>query len=139
MTPYSVRTIPLQRAFTSFPSGSAGAALFLLRISVGLAAVAEAVASVVALPAPLRFAFAIPAALAGLAVLPGFMVPVVAGLLAVEGAVILVFARADALVFLASRVALAEFVVMATVLAALGPGAASVDARLFGRREVEID
>ena len=37
-----------------------------------------------------------------------------------------------------SRMALFEFVVMAAALAILGPGAASIDARLFGRREVAI-
>jgi hypothetical protein len=139
MTPYSVRTVPLQRAFTSFPSGPAGAALFLLRIAVGLAAVAECVVSVASQPAPLRYVLAIPAALAGLALLPGFMVPIVAALLAVEGAAILIFTPAGTLSMLGSSMALGEFVVMATVLAVLGPGAASVDARLFGRREVEID
>jgi hypothetical protein len=35
--------------------------------------------------------------------------------------------------------ALFEFAVMAAVVSVLGPGAISIDARLFGRREVQID
>jgi hypothetical protein len=37
-----------------------------------------------------------------------------------------------------SRMALFEFVVMAAVVSVLGPGAMSVDSRLFGRREIPI-
>ena len=37
-----------------------------------------------------------------------------------------------------SRMAAFEFVVMSAVLVILGPGAISLDARLFGRREVAI-
>ena len=139
MTPHFARNAPLQRAFTSFPSGSAGAALFLLRVAVGTAAIAEAVLSIAAFPSPLRIALAIPTALAGLALLPGLAVPFASMLLAAEGMGILLFSQAGALVLLGSRMALLEFIVMAATLAMLGPGAASIDARLFGRREVEID
>jgi uncharacterized membrane protein YphA (DoxX/SURF4 family) len=138
MTPFPPRGSPLQRTFTNFPSGPVGAALFFLRVVVGASAIAEAALSVAANHSPIRCAAAIPAALAGLALLPGWLVPLASALLAVEGAAILIFTHAGVLTLLESYMALFEFIVMATTLAVLGPGAASVDARRFGRREVEI-
>lgn len=115
-----------------------GAALFFLRMVVGTSAIAEAALSVAANHSATRCAAAIPAALAGLALLPGLLVPLASALLVAEGAVILIFTHAGLLTLLESRMALFEFIVMATTLAVLGPGAVSVDARRFGRREVEI-
>jgi uncharacterized membrane protein YphA (DoxX/SURF4 family) len=138
MTPPSARSSPLQRTFTNFPSGPVGAALFFLRVVVGTSAIAEAVLSVAANHSAIRCAAAILAALAGLALLPGFLVPLASALLAAQGAAILIFAHTGSLSLLDSCMALFEFIVMATTLAVLGPGALSVDARRFGRREVEI-
>ena len=78
------------------------------------------------------------AALAGFALGLGFLTPLASALLAAEGAAILLFMPGAVLQLLDSRMALFEFVVMAASLAILGPGAASIDARLFGRREVAI-
>jgi hypothetical protein len=139
MTPFFARHTPLQRTFTNFPSGPAGAALLLLRVAVGTAAIAEAVLSIAARPLPIFIALAIPAALAGLALLPGLMAPLAGALLAAQGAAILGFDRAGVLALLDTRMALAEFIVMSAALAVLGPGATSIDARLYGRREVEFD
>jgi uncharacterized membrane protein YphA (DoxX/SURF4 family) len=138
MTPFLPRGSPLQRTFTNFPSGPVGAALFFLRVVVGFTAIAEAALSVAANHSALRCAAAIPAALAGLALLPGLLVPLASALLAAEGAVILLFTHAGSLTLLESRMALFEFIVMASTLAVLGPGAVSLDARRFGRREIEI-
>ena len=98
----------------------------------------ETVLSVSAEFSPLRFATAIPAALAGLALLPGLLVPLASALLAAEGVVVLIFAQAGTLALLESRMALFEFIIMAATLAVLGPGATSMDARRFGRREIAI-
>lgn len=138
MTPPCAWTTPLQRTFTSFPSGSVGTALLFLRVVVGAFAIAEAVLSIVANHAPMSIAMAMPALLAGLALLPGLVVPIASALLAAEGAAILIFAQVGVLALLESHIALFEFIVMAATLAVLGPGATSIDARLFGRREVEI-
>jgi uncharacterized membrane protein YphA (DoxX/SURF4 family) len=138
MTPFLPRGSPLQRTFTNFPSGPVGAALFFLRAVVGSTAIAEAALSLTGNFSAMRCAAAVPAALAGLALLPGLLVPLASALLAAEGALILIFSQAGLLTLLESRMALFEFIVMATVLAVLGPGAASVDARRFGRREIEI-
>lgn len=68
----------------------------------------------------------------------GFLTPIVSTIIAAAGASILVCLHADVLHLLDSRMALFEFVMMAITIAILGPGATSIDARLFGRREVAI-
>jgi uncharacterized membrane protein YphA (DoxX/SURF4 family) len=138
MTPSCAWNIPLQRTFTSFPSGSVGAALLFLRAFVGGAAIAQAALAVAADQSAPCLAMVAAAALAGLALLPGFMTPLAGAVLAAQGAAILLFMNPGMLELLDSRMAQFEFVVMAATLAVLGPGAASIDARLFGRREVSI-
>ena len=138
MTPPCAWHAPLQRTFTSFPSGAVGAALLVLRAIVGAAAIAEAVLVATADPSALCIAMAALAALAGVALLPGFLTPLAAAILAAQGAALFVLTNGAALRLFESRMALFEFVVMAALLAVLGPGVASVDARLFGRREVSI-
>src|SRR5688572_10107123 len=138
MTPPCAWNTPLQRTFTSFPTGFVGAALFFLRLVVGLSALVEATLSVALDQSALCIAMAAAAALAGLTLLPGFLTPLAAAILAAQGAAILVFASSEVLRLFDSRMALFEFVVMAATLAILGPGAASIDSRLFARREVAI-
>jgi hypothetical protein len=139
MTPPGAWSTPLQRSFTSFPSGPVGAALFALRAVVGVIAVVQSALAVIADPCTLCLVAGIPAALAGLALLPGFATPLVSALLASEAAALLFGMRIEALELLDSRIALFEFAVMAATLAVVGPGATSIDARLFGRREVTIE
>ena len=138
MTPFCAWNAPLQRTFTSFPSGSIGATLLLLRVVVGVSAIADAALTLAADHSASCFAMAIVAGLAGLALLPGFLTPLAGALLALEGAALLLFASGDALRLLHSRMALFEFVIMAATVAMLGPGVTSIDARRFGRREVSI-
>jgi len=138
MLPSCAWSTPLQRTFTSFPSGWAGAALLLLRVAVGACAIVESALTVIGAHSTLHFAAASVAALAGLALVIGFMTPIASALVAVEGAAILASVHSTVLKLFDSRMALVEFVVMAAVLAILGPGASSMDARLFGRREVAI-
>jgi hypothetical protein len=131
--------MPLQRSFTSFPAGPVGAALFAMRVVVGVIAVTQSAFAVIADPCTLCLVAAVPATLAGLALLPGFATPLASALLASEAAALLFGIRIDALELLDSRIALFEFAVMAATLAVVGPGAVSVDALLFGRREVTIE
>jgi hypothetical protein len=138
MTPPCAWNTPLQRTFTSFPAGFVGAALLLLRVVVGLSALVEAALSVALDQSALCLAMTAGGVLAGLTLLPGFLTPLAGAMLAAQGVAILAFTNSEVLRLLDSRMALFEFVVMATTLAALGPGAASVDSRLFGRREVAI-
>jgi hypothetical protein len=138
MTPPCAWHSPLQRTFTSFPSGSVGAALLLLRVVVGVSAIVEAALTFAGDQSLSCLAMAAPAALAGLTLLPGFLTPLAGVVLAAQGAVLFLFANAGVLGLLDSRMALFEFGVMAAVVAVLGPGAMSVDSRLFGRREIPL-
>jgi uncharacterized membrane protein YphA (DoxX/SURF4 family) len=67
------------------------------------------------------------------------LTPLAGALLAAVGTAILLLENPASLKLLDSHMALFEFIVMAVTLSVLGPGAASVDARLYGRREVAID
>jgi len=138
MLPPCAWSTPLQRTFTSFPSGSVGTALLALRVIVGASAITEAVLAIVGGHSLLDGTVAFLAALAGLALVLGFLTPVVSALIAAYGAAILLGLHGAHRQLLDSRMALFEFVVMAAALAILGPGATSIDARLFGRREVAI-
>lgn len=129
---------PLRRTFSRFPSGWIGGALLLLRVVLGIITIAEAAAFLSGSYPPLILLTAACAAAGGVALVFGFLTPVVATLIAAECATLLLSFPAPGLHLLDSRMALFEFAVMAAVLAVLGPGATSVDARLFGLREVAI-
>ncbi len=115
----------MQRLFSMFPTGTAGAALFFLRISVAATLIADGIAhwgpsisfSIVSL-------IAVPAILLSF----GLLTPYCAafcGLIQI-GIVISMGSGSRFDVVISS---LDSF-----VLAILGPGAYSIDARLFGRR-----
>jgi hypothetical protein len=128
----------LQRTFSSFPSGWAGAALLVLRMVVGLTAITEAFLSMGGAHPLVNVAIRSLVVLAGLALVLGFLTPIASTFIASTGAVLLVCTCAAVLHLLAAPMALFELVMMTLVLAILGPGATSFDARLFGRREVKI-
>lgn len=127
--------------YSNFPSARAGVALLLLRVVVGTSSILEAGMMIARNNAQAQAA-TIAAALmvvAGLAVIIGFLTPIAIMLILLVGAVMML-ARipSAALLLLDSRMAAFEFVVELATLILLGPGAISVDARLFGRREVAI-
>jgi uncharacterized membrane protein YphA (DoxX/SURF4 family) len=130
----------LQRTFSGFASGWAGVALLALRVTVGASAGFEGL-SVMAQPF-VNVALTIAAAgavIASLAVTIGLLTPFACAILCLEGVVALFLHPQPGLLrlFDSTTVSL-QFVVMSAALIALGPGAASVDARAFGRREVAI-
>lgn len=138
---------PLRKRFYRFPSGWTGVTLLLLRLLVGGLAIVEAsliyfhVGSALPLAGtgsvlPLLAAGC--AAFLGLSLWFGFMTPLVGGLLALEAATLLLAQAPVGLTLLDSRMAVFEYSILAAVLAVLGPGAISIDARLFGLREVAI-
>lgn len=74
----------------------------------------------------------------GLCLLIGFLTPLVAALI---GIAVLVDAVASPLrggYLFKNKLATGEIIVMTVAIMLLGPGAFSVDARLFGRREIVI-
>jgi hypothetical protein len=121
----------VQRLFSSFPGGAPGIGLLLLRAAVGVALVGQGLqllgpgagSAGVAVVSGVWIA-------TGLAFLAGALTPAAAGLAAaLVAALVFGTAPAPASVLLLAMVA---------ALGLLGPGAYSVDARLFGRREIEV-
>lgn len=127
--------------FSNFPSARASIALLLLRVVVGASAILEASLTIAhnqapALGATLAGAFVM---VAGLALIIGLLTPIASILICMAGAVMLLLRiPTTALLLFDSRMAHFEFVVESAMLLLLGPGAISVDARLFGRKEVLI-
>jgi uncharacterized membrane protein YphA (DoxX/SURF4 family) len=131
----------MQRTFSSFPSGWAGMALIVLRVVVGALAASQAGLIITGSNTILSLATlaAISMAIAGLALMIGFLTPIASVLICLGEAVIMITCVPSApLPLFDSRMGGFEFVVMSAVLVILGPGAFSVDARLFGLREVVI-
>jgi hypothetical protein len=113
----------MQRLFTMFPLGSAGIALFLLRLS------AAAMLMMLAFPGPKRWAVAGLAMLAALFVLGAFTPVLCVVCCCLEFAAFVNLHGVDALYMLFA-------IVDTAALGLLGPGGYSLDARIFGRRRV---
>jgi uncharacterized membrane protein YphA (DoxX/SURF4 family) len=131
----------MQRTFSSFPSGWAGMALLVLRVVVGALAAFQAGLILACSHAIVSLATlaAIWMAIAGMALIIGFLTPIASVLVCLgEAGMMLTCVPPETLLLFHSRMAAFEFVVMSAVLVILGPGAISLDARLFGRREVVI-
>jgi len=128
----------LQRTFSSFPAGPAGSALLILRLVVGGSALIEACLPSATFDLQLHLIVRTVTALAGLGVIVGAFTPIASTIIAAVGTVILVRLPLSFLQLFDSPMALFELIVMAIVLVLLGPGAASCDALMFGRREVKI-
>jgi putative oxidoreductase len=116
----------LQRLFSTFPNGWPGLGLLLLRLCVGIALVSLGVSS---------FGASLIAAAGGIFLIAGLWTPVTGALIALDElwiAFSVYSLQRDGQwihIFLAA---------LTTGVAMLGPGAWSVDARLFGRRRFDI-
>ena len=126
----------MQRLFSTFPSGWPGAGLLLLRVFLSIALIYSGVNGVVTSTERIVIAQDLIAAAGGLLLFAGLWTPVAGALVALDEVWI-------ALPFYSSwrddiwiHVSLA---VLAASVAMLGPGAWSVDARLFGRKRFDVD
>ena len=118
------RRWPLQKLFSAFPAGWPGVGLLLLRMLVGVTLIAQTVTQVRSSElSAYALAFAALVLLAAGCLLLGFVTPVVAILIGLAS------------VAVAFNI---DVIVLSIVVALLGPGAFSVDARMFGRREILI-
>ena len=134
------RSNRLQRLFSTFPRGRPGVGLLLLRVAVAL---------IVIIQGALYFvdgdslslstcAVGLILILAGASFLIGFLTPVAGGLVCI-GAVSAACSGSPPPWSLFDALPTTILVVIvAAALTLLGPGAMSVDARLFGRREIIV-
>ena len=132
----------LQRTFSGFPSGYPGLALLLLRVVVGGAATYQAWLLVAANHGAVNSSTvsALLAFITGLALIIGFATPIASVLLTAGGLLLTVASNvAGHMTLFDSSLARLEFVAMSVALISLGPGALSLDARLYGRREIEVN
>jgi|SRR5277367_6712735 uncharacterized membrane protein YphA (DoxX/SURF4 family) len=130
----------MQRFFSAFPGGWPGLALLLLRAALGLALVLEAGSYLRDPdPTPAMWFAGWTGLLAGVMLLIGLLTPIAGTVSVVSGVAIALslLPRAPSTLF-DSKLAGAFALTMAVGIVVLGPGAFSVDARMFGRREIII-
>jgi len=121
----------LQRLFSMFPNGWPGRALLLLRVAAAAILIRDGVANLVGQSRWDLIALQSVAIAAGLFLLVGLWTPVVGVIVAILG----VWAVISGTPFVRGAVLLA---VVGAALAMLGPGVTSIDARLFGRKRIDI-
>ena len=127
----------MQRLFSTFPGGMPGVALLLLRVVLGGTLLAVCVRSLAASDGSWGTVVSgILAGASGAALLVGLVTPfvAVAGLVAIAAAPH-TWGSEDASL-LPGKLAMVLVVVIGLALVLLGPGAFSLDSRLFGRREI---
>jgi hypothetical protein len=127
--------------FSAFPAGLPGVGLLLLRIGVFVVLVVQGAACLNDANAPTWGTWAVGAlaALTGALLLIGLMTPLVGTLAALGSAgIVLSWLPSPTPSTLGAGVAGFLPVIVALAIALLGPGAISVDAALFGRREITI-
>jgi uncharacterized membrane protein YphA (DoxX/SURF4 family) len=132
----------LQRTFSGFPTGYPGLALLLLRLVVGGTASSQAWLLITANHGVVNTSVvvALLAFVTGLALVIGFMTPIASVLLSAGGLLLTVDSSTPGhLPLFESGLARLEFLAISAALISLGPGALSLDARLYGRREIEVD
>jgi uncharacterized membrane protein YphA (DoxX/SURF4 family) len=125
----------LQRLFSTFADGWPGIGLLLLRLLTAAALIYFGIAGVLASPPLPTVVLQILGIGAGMLLLVGLWTPV-AGALAAIAQVSIVCSR----LFSDSRdlwIPIAQ-AVLGAILAMVGPGAWSVDARLFGRKRIDF-
>ena len=119
----------VQRLFSMFPQGAPGIGLVLLRAAVAIPLLQQAIAGMMHSSAPA--ALGLVAAGAALLLLVGLWTPVAGLLVAVSEFVLALSHPAERWMFV-------QLGALGGALALLGPGGWSVDARLFGRKHIQI-
>ena len=131
----------MQKLFSAFPDGWPGLGLLILRIALAFSGVDQAFRTVTAssLESLAACSLALFAGLTGIALLTGFFTPIAGAFASLNYLVIgiALFVSTGAISQSDAASTLDRFV-MSLALVLLGPGAFSLDARLFGRREIII-
>jgi hypothetical protein len=130
----------VQRLFPAFPGGWPGIALLLLRAAIAISVLVQAGSYFEdADGGPAAWTAGSAALASGALLLVGFLTPI-AGATVGLGAVGVGFSLLPACTptLFDSKSAIVFAVTMLVAIVLLGPGAFSIDARLFGRREIII-
>ena len=123
----------MQKFFSAFPGGWPGLGLLLLRALVGVTLIAQTLTYIGSTRLSiLSWLLAAIVLASASCLLAGFMTPIMAIVIGI-GAIVLAFSN----IFGTNQI-LINVIVLTTVIALLGPGAFSIDARMFGRREILI-
>lgn len=129
--------IVLQRLFSTFPSGWPGVGLLLLRCSLGVALTCSGGLGLSGNTlGPSAFAQQAIAVVSGIFLLCGLWTPIVGTLATLDEIWISLRLLPPERMYLGVHIFLA---VVAASVAMLGPGAWSIDSRLFGRRRFDLN
>jgi uncharacterized membrane protein YphA (DoxX/SURF4 family) len=121
----------MRRLFSTFAHGAPGVGLLLIRVVAGTTLIAHAVAMLIAGPEVASAVLHLLTAGIGILLLIGLWTPVAGALAALDSAWLAFSSPGDARFYIL-------LAALAAALALLGPGAWSVDARLFGWKRIEI-
>jgi uncharacterized membrane protein YphA (DoxX/SURF4 family) len=121
----------VRRLFTSFARGAPGAGLLLMRVAAGAASIGHAVAALTAGSAVAAGVLEAISASTGILLLLGLWTPIAGALGALVACWYALSNAGDAVFYIL-------LAILCAALALLGPGAWSIDARLFGWKRVEI-
>lgn len=126
----------LQRFFSKFPDGAAGLGLLLLRATLSITVIIQGGHSLFDQENPTIWekTFGLASIVGGTALLFGFLTPLSAFLVFLGSAISIFFSFQST----DPNLVAARFMIFSIAIILLGPGALSLDARLFGRREIII-
>jgi uncharacterized membrane protein YphA (DoxX/SURF4 family) len=130
----------LQRLFSAFPGGPPGIGLLVLRTAAGATLAAQGIICL-ALHPHLTMAWLATAVLltvTGIFILIGFLTPIFSPLAALQCLGIAVFGISFPWCLFDSKLVTFQATAILVATAFLGPGAFSLDARLFGWKEIVI-
>lgn len=125
----------LQRLFSTFPDGWPGFGLLLLRLGAGIALICLAISGFLAVGESVSIARDLVAGIAGVFLATGLWTPVMGALIAMDELWIALSVHSSPSDGQWIHILLA---VLTAGVAMLGPGAWSIDARLFGRKRFDI-
>ena len=134
------RRLSLQKLFSTFPEGWPGVGLVLMRLTVALSAIVQGMSALIESPAQIiSWAIGSVEMLVGTALLIGFLTPIAGASASLGNLAIGVswFSTSGENAHDKTGAAL-YLAVISIAITLLGPGAFSLDARLFGRREIII-
>ena len=123
----------MQKLFSAFPGGSPGLGLLLLRALVGITLIAQIVSYVGSTKLTvLGWVVTALVLIIASCLLVGFMTPIAAIVIGLGASALAISSLLD------TNQTLLNVIVLTIAVALLGPGAFSIDARMFGRREILI-